>query len=354
MKTNLLYTVGIDVSADKLDVHLERRILSDQITYQKVGSSVFPNTSAGFGKLIRWVNKLKKSDDLLQFVMEATGRYHEPLAYYLHENRYRLSIVLPNRVKNFSRSFNQFSKNDQIDAFIIARFGNVCQPKNWQPACPTMRQLKELTRERADYKQTKTAYTNRLKALRKGGKPPRKTIARIEEVIEQLKLQIEMVENDIVNLKHSDEYLKSQVELLTSIPHIGEITACSLLAETNGFILFENRNQLIKYAGLDIVERQSGSSIRGKTRLSKRGNSRIRECLYMPALSACGRDSVFSETYRKQIQKTGIHHKAIMAVMRKLLLVAYQIHQTKQTYCDKIHRGDRSKKIDSPKAAYSS
>ena len=151
--------------------------------------------------------------------------------------------------------------------------------------------------------------------------------------------QIDQVIADIQTLRAKDESLAQSLERLESIPAIGPVTACTLLAETGGFVLFENRNQLVKYAGMDVVERQSGTSVRGQGRLSKRGNAQLRSALYMCAVTASRTPSasVFRQTYQRQLAKHGIKKKALMAVQRQLLLVAFGVHRSGQNYVQDRH-----------------
>lgn len=135
-------SVGVDVSKDTLAVYLER--LNDDRSYVKVGARTFPNTGKGIKILIKWLVHKSNGTTLLQVTMEATGRYHESLAYALIDENVRTSIVLPNRIKNFARSLNEYSKTDPIDARIIARYTTLYNPKAWTPANKSMRQLREL------------------------------------------------------------------------------------------------------------------------------------------------------------------------------------------------------------------
>lgn len=257
-------SVGVDVSKGDLAVHLEK--LSDNRSYKKIGSRNFKNTGSGIKSLIKWIARKAQDTSLLHVVMEATGRYHEPLAYALIEQSLCASIVLPNRIKSFAHSLNEYSKTDPIDARIIARYTTLHNPVAWTPANKSMRQLRELTRERQDIIQMRTQAKCRVSAFESGHKPPRKTIKRVMRQIKLFNEQIKQIEDDMDRLCKQDEQLDNSIKLLVSIPHIGNITAYTLMAETGGFELFENRNQLIKYAGLDIVERQSGSSIREKVK----------------------------------------------------------------------------------------
>ncbi|MEM1215947.1 MAG: IS110 family transposase [Bacteroidota bacterium] len=329
-------SVGVDVSKAELVVYFE--VMYKNQSTKKVGQRKFDNTLSGIKKLVKWIDKRSDSEVLLQVVMEATGRYHEALAYHLCELHYRVCIVLPNRIKHFARSLNQFSKTDPIDAAIIAHYG-ACQVLDaWLPASPLMRRLRELTRERQDLIKMRTQVTNRRCAMRASARPQKDILERLNLQLDFFNDQIDQIEAHIAQLKHQDNDLSQQITRLTSVPYIGVVTASIILAETSGFQLFENRNQLIKYAGLDVVERQSGSSIKGKSKISKRGNAHLRGALYMPAVGAISKPGVFQDIYQRCLQRHGNTNKALMAVQRKLLLVAFGLHQSQQMYDPEIHR----------------
>ncbi|MTB54004.1 IS110 family transposase [Lewinella sp. W8] len=332
----IVLNAGIDISQDHFDAYLQY-LFSDR-SVKKAGQRRFKNSAKGIASFIDWVGKRNQLNTEVRFTMEATGRYHEQLAYTLFEADMAVSIVLPNRIKHFARSLNQFSKTDAIDAKLIAAYAATHSPDCWRPASPSMRQLREYTRERQRLTKHKTMALNQLHAVKKSRHPSSRTIDRLQEQIALYENQIEGIEQDIAQMRQEDHQLNENVKLLTSIPHIGWLTACIILAETGGFALFESRSQLIKYAGLDIVEKMSGSSINGKGRLSKRGNSHLRSAPYMSAIGACAKDTVFSQTYHRHLEKHGVKAKAVAATLRQLLKVAYGVYKSRQPYNEKVHR----------------
>ena len=152
--------------------------------------------------------------------------------------------------------------------------------------------MRELSRERQDIIQMRTQAKCRFAALVSGHKPPKKTLNRIKRQIALFDEQLAQIEADMERLRQKDEQLSQSVSLLCSISHIGTTTAFIIIAETNDFQLFENRNQLIKYAGLDVIERQSGSSIMGKSKISKRATDTCEQHLIW-ALFPWGKLTVF-------------------------------------------------------------
>lgn len=328
-------SVGVDISKGDFVVYAEL-LFVDQST-KKLGGRKFANTPKGAKEFAEWLGEKTVADVPLQIVMEATGRYHEVLAYYLYENHYRVCVELPNRIKYFAHSLQEFSKTDPIDARMIARYSSSRHLDRWQPSSPGMRRLRELTRERQDLIKMRTQVGNRLCAMRVAAKSMVSIIQRMEAQLVFFNQQMEDIDTEMDQLTRQDQVLGQQLERLISIPNIGKTTARTILAETAGFALFNNRSQLIKYAGLDVVERESGTSVRGRGKISKRGNAHLRSALYMPALGAIRQAGVFREAYQRHFAKHKNANKALMAVQRKLLLVVFAIHQSGQMYDVNVH-----------------
>ncbi len=126
--------------------------------------------------------------------------------------------------------------------------------------------------------------------------------------------------------------MQQLVILLCSLPGIGILTAATVLGETNGFDLIRNKRQLTSYAGLDVKEKQSGTSVKGKPRISKKGNKHLRKAMHMPALTAIRHDERFKAIFARLISKHGIKMKAVVAIQRKLLEMMYILYKTNTPY----------------------
>lgn len=329
--------IGIDLSMDTFDVCRYEIVDVKQGRVRKYSKS-FQNTVAGFKKLQAWLEQYAPDVGSYQIVMEATGVYHENLAYYLNEHGYRVSVVLPNMVKAYGKSLNESSKTDEIDAKVIAQLATERSLREWKPANPCMRRLKVLSRQRQGFVSDRTDMKNRIHALSKSYKPDADVMLRYQKAVEFFDTQIKEIEREYQTLIDSDADLYESVDNLTSIPNVALITAVAVLAQTDGFALFENRNQLTKYAGLDIVDRQSGSSVKGKSKISKQGNSHLRAALYMPSIGLVSTDTVFSRLHARVKERTGISKKGLVAMQRKLLCVMFALHRKKQKYDAEVHR----------------
>ena len=302
--------LGIDISKETFHASL----LSDRGEAKKV----FPNTSRGFEQLVAWLKNRQASD--VSVCMEATGAYWEALALHLHGLGERVSVVNPARIKAFAQSELLRTKSDAVDAALIARFCRSQRPEPWIPPPPEIRVLQALMRH---YEHLKTTRVQQSHYEQSSDSAIVKASTR--QVIAALDDQIAHVEKEI--RQHFDDHpdLKRKRDLLTSIPGIGETTAGSLLAEIPHLDHFESAKAVAAYAGLSPRQRRSGTSIHGRPRLCKTGNSRIRKALYMPAIVALRFNPVL-KIFADRLAAVGKHKRLIIgAVMRKLLVLAYGI-----------------------------
>ena len=192
--------------------------------------------------------------------------------------------------------------------------------------------MRQLVRERDQIVQARTVAKNQLHAEQAEVEPLKGTIGRLKKQITFLDKQIAQVVGEINVLIKSNEKIKADVELLASIPGVGLLTAATVLAETNGFDLIRSKKQLTSYAGLDVKEKQSGTSVKGKPKISKKGNKHLRKSLHLPALAAIRHDDRFKAIFARLVGKHGIKMKAAVAVQRKLLELMYTLYKNQYKY----------------------
>lgn len=324
----LKQAVGIDVAQNELVVSLGR--MHSGLTVDIYAFKTFANRQGGFKALLAWVNRFMNPGVEVQYVMEATGVYHESLAYFLDDQGCKVSIVLPNKISNYFKTLDVKTITDKTSSEAIARFGLERKLENWKRPKKTFKSLRQLTRERQQIVEQRTIAKNHLHAEKSEAEPVETTIARFSKLINFLDKQIKQVEAEIGTLIKMDQEVQKAVTLITSIPGVGQLTAAGVLAETNGFDLIRNKKQLTSYAGLDIREKQSGTSVKGKPKISKRGNKHLRRTMHLPALSAKRHDERFKALYTRVVARHGIKMKAAVAVQRKLLEMIYTIFKTHQ------------------------
>lgn len=327
MKKILRQATGIDVAKDELVVCQGH--LYEDFSIELFAHKTFPNTVKGFEALVKWVEKAGPAG---RFVMEATGVYFEELAYFLTDNGYDVSVVLPNKISNYARTLSIKTITDKTASEAITQFGLERNLDKWEAPKGIYRKLRQLTRERGQVVETRTVAKNQLHAEKSGAFPNPSSLARIKKHIAFLDKQEEEIKKELTQLLKEDPEMKKILVILCSLPGIGLLTAATVLAETNGFNLIRNKRQLASYAGLDVKEKQSGTSIKGKPKISKKGNKYLRRAMHFPALAAIRHDERFKGIFVRLVSKHGIKMKAAVAVQRKLLELMFVLFKNQTTY----------------------
>lgn len=330
MKKLAKQVLGIDVAQNELVVCLASRYddLSDGIYQHKT----FVNAAKGFEQMLQWIKKGTDANLPVHYVMEATGVYHESLAYFLTDLGLPVSIILPNKINSYAKTLATKTVTDKTASEAIAQFGIDRKTDLWQQPTPVYKKIRQLTRERDQIVFERTLVKNQLHAEKAEGRPNKSSITRCEKRIAMLDQQEKEIKIEIAGHVKSEAEVTRVLNLLCSIPGIAKLTAATILAETNGFDLIRNKRQLTSYAGLDIKEHISGTSINGKPSISKRGNRYLRKCLHMPALTAIQHDDRFKAIYHRLISRHGIKMKAAVAIQRKLLEMTFTVFKTNKKY----------------------
>ncbi len=330
MKKVIKQVVGIDVAQDELVVCLGK--MYDDWTPVLVAHKTFVNEEKGFEGLVTWVKKLTETDVAVRYVMEATGVYHEAFAYYLNGKGFEVSIVLPNKISNYARTLETKTVTDKTSSEAIAMFGLEKKIDMWEPPKGIYKTIQQLTRERGQLIDERTVIRNQIHAEEAGAFPNKTSLQRAKKRVALLEKQDSEIMKELNTLIRTDEEVQRIVLLICTIPGIGLLTAVTILGETNGFDLIRNKKQLVSYAGLDVKEKQSGTSVKGKPCISKKGNRWLRKAMHLPALSAKGRDERFKAIFIRLVSKHGIKMKAVVAIQRKLLEMSYTVYRTQKPY----------------------
>jgi len=307
--------LGIDIAKLKFNVCLQR---GDG----KLKHKIFVNTAAGFHQLNEWL--IKQHTTRVHACLEATGSYGEALALFLHDAGHAVSVTNPAAIKAYAASRLSRTKTDRVDAELIARFCATQQPALWTPPASEVRTLQALVRRLESLVEMRVAESNRAAAGGVEGLVQRS----LEDHLGYLKTEIKRAEALISEHIATHPGLKQQHALLVSIPGIGEATAAKLLAEVVHIKNYASARQVAAYAGLVPRERQSGSSVRGRARLSKVGSSRLRHALYFPALTALRCNSLVGRWAEGLRARGKCKMVVIGAVMRKLMHLAYGVLKT--------------------------
>jgi transposase len=340
----LKYSLGLDISAKTIQVCISVIDAAQKVTVKS--SRKIDNTLSGFKDLDQWVDKHHKHKDVpLVVTMEATGVYYENCALYLFKQGYSVSVLLPNKAKSWLKAEGLKSKNDKIDAQGLSKMGAEKALELWEPAAEYFYELRAMTRQHQSLQEFKTAVNNQLHAEEHG-------MYKNKLVIKQLKQQIKFIAKQLADLgvaieAHvaSDEGIAERVKNICKIKGLGILTVAVIIAETNGFALFKNIPQLVSYAGYDVIENQSGDHI-GKTKISKKGNSRIRRCLFMPAFNMVTyKQKPFIDLYNRTFEKHGLKMKSYVAVQKKLLVIIYALWKNNTAY-DIDYKNEHTRELE--------
>jgi transposase len=328
---NLKYSLGLDVSSKKIDCSISTIDEHQQVIFKS--KTVISNTLSGFKMLEDWIGKYHKEPEVpLVICMEATGVYHENCALYLFEKQYKVSIVLPNKAKKYLECLGLKSKNDTIDARGLSQMGAEQRLELWQPLGKYYFELRHCTRQHQNIQELKTVLNNQIHALEHGMYRSDLIINQLKATVELLNSQLKEIDENIKKHIKADSVVYNKCKNILAMKGLGILTLATLLAETNGFELFKNYKQLVSYAGYDVVEAQSGTRI-GKTKISKKGNSRIRRILHMPSLVVIQcKEKPFLNLYERTFEKHGVKMKSYVAVQKKLLVMVYHLWQKNEKY----------------------
>lgn len=310
-KYNEIY--GVDISKDVFDVQ------SSTGTYFQLS-----NDEKGFKNLIK-----KLSNDSL-VVMEATGYYHYCLAQYLYQQGYLVSVVNPLSVKRFIQMKLSKIKTDKSDAKAICDYAIFNEIPLYTAKDGSQAECLQLIRLTAIYIKQSTALKNKLHGEKTLGIPSKVVYRSLNRSLKAVEKEVKVLEDRLIEL--IKDHQQTQLTLLKSIPGMGVKTAIMLIVMTDGFNRFENAKQLCSYAGITPIIRESGTSVRGRSRISKMGNQKLRNLLFLCSFSACKYNKACRELYERIVAKGKSKKLALIAVCNKLLKQAFAIAKSGRPY----------------------
>jgi transposase len=322
-------SVGVDMAKD--DFKVCYGCVNSKMDQRIISEASFENNPNGMDSMILWLSEVIVSFDDLYVIMEATGVYHEALCHFLYDQGFNVSVMPSGRVKKYAESLQQRSKTDLLDAKMLCVLGLERSVDLWEPARVVLQDLKNLSRERGQLVKEQSALKCKLHALEYSVGIKERVISRLKSRLELIKDQIKEVELEMRELVFSDKELKQKTYQLTSIPGISFISATVVIAETRGFQGIRSAKQLTSYTGYDVVHRESGL-YKGKTTISKRGNSHIRGALYMPSLTAVRCNPTLKPFYLRLKEKKAKPIIGLVAVQRKLLCLMFTLWKNDSVY----------------------
>jgi transposase len=291
----------------------------------------FDQTEDGFTAFREQLSATGVTPDATLVVMEATGSYWVALAIALHQADYVVSVINPGQVALFARSLPRRGKTDALDAQLLVRFAAERQPAAWIPPEQVYHELRQRLVVRDGLLHMRTHAKNQRHALEQWPVRIASALEALDTVIAKLNEQVASLERDIAEVLRDGAWASSATVLLTA-PGIGLITTAWLLVGTLNFTIAQSPEQLTAYVGLAPLERQSGTSLRGRAQIGHAGNSRLRTALYMATLAAARYNPSLRAFYQR-LRTAGKPMKvARCATARKLLHLAWAMVKKQEPY----------------------
>ena len=320
MKKRYKTHIGIDVSKDTIDVYV----------YNKQEHKRFNNQVKQFTTFLQWVSKIsgtEKGERLIVF--EDTGTYAEELSEFLYQAGEYFAVVPALEIK---RSLGiQRGKSDKKDSKLIAEYAYRFEDKIKLTKLPkeTLRQLKKLRSQRRFYVGLSVRLKNRIKSI-EGAKSEltdfdKSLVEENQRILDNVEEMIAQIEARIDELIASDEQLKRQRQLLMSIPGIGPQISLILIVYTLGFTKFVNWRKFASYAGIAPFPRSSGSSVKGKSRVSNLANKELKSFLYLAARTALRTDPELIRYYERKRAEGKEDLVVVNAVKNKLVARVFAV-----------------------------
>lgn len=298
---------GIDISKDVFDV-----------VNEKGQHSQYANSPVGFKKFCTQL----PLDSCL--VMEATGVYHQQLADYLYAKKVFVSVVNPLVIKRYIQMNLRRIKTDKADAQMICSYAMQHALTPYEPSPVYARESRILVENIDLLIKSRTMLKNRIHALKHKSESLRTIIVNpLTATLKGLNTQIKKLEDELNRLLQT--HAAAMYSRIQSIPGIGKSTAAFLIVISDGFTKFETAKQFTCYIGLSPVERKSGSSLNARSTISKQGNGKLRNLLFLCSFNACKYNKSCKALYERIVNKGKSKKLALIAVANKLLKQSFAI-----------------------------
>lgn len=314
--TKVKKIAGFDVSKAFFDVCL----CIDEVMSQKK----FTNDALGFRQLVAFL------PPETHCVMEATGPYYLQLAFFLHAQGMKVSVVNPLIIRRFSQMRLTRAKTDKADAKVVASYGIKEDPQMWEPPKSYVVQLQQLQALSDQLQKHYRALSNQQEAFCVSGLMQKELGRFLKKELTRIQAHINTIEKQMHEI--IIQYHGEMMTQLTSIPGLGKKTAMTLIVLSGGFAKFSNYKQLSAYVGLSPRIYESGSSVKGRAKICKMGMSRIRALLYVCAWSAKRCNRACKELYDRLVANGKNKRLALIAVANKLIKQAFAIATSNSSY----------------------
>jgi len=319
------FWVGIDVSKRKLDV----AVLDER---NKIKSRVVPNDVAGRALLLKWLTERGATPGNTHVCMESTGPYSEAAALAFWDASWKVSVVNPAQPKRYAESLLLRNKTDSTDASMLARYCAERTPELWVAPSFAHRKLRALVDRLQALNDMRQQELNRLEGQEDPADSAHKSIVGHVSWLEARIVELEKEIKDHIDDDENKDTLKKDVDLIVSIPGLGKATAAKLMAYLGDLRRFTSGKALAAFIGVTPQRVESGTSVRGQSKISRIGHAYVRQALFMPALVACRHNPVI-KAFRDRMVAAGKPKKsAAIAAMHKLVHIIYAVVRSGEAF----------------------
>jgi transposase len=320
-------TVGIDIAKRDFVAAYWTGTRSERL-------GTFPNTPEGFDQLQQAIVLL--GWERIRLVLEPTAGYERPLAYFAHERDWQVCLPSPKRVKDWAEGMGRRAKTDRVDAGLLARYGEQADPTVWHPVEPMVAEMEELLARRQDLDQQLRQERNRLDALEKRPFVPSVVRESLRRVIQSLAEEQEAIEAAIETARKTSATLSTEEHRLRQLPGIGPKNGLPIAMLLFRFAALTQQKgttkELTAYVGLDPQTYESGTSVRRRATISRKGDREVRRLLYMGALGALRGTNPLRVFYDRLVKRGKAKKAALVAAARKLLSWAWAVFRYKTDF----------------------
>jgi transposase len=313
-------SIGIDVAKRKLDISFY-----DGRQHQRVSCS---NTETAIRDMLDRIGHPDKQDALV--TMEATGSYHERAAIYFYQAGYRVSVMNPLIIKRYGEMKMLRAKTDPVDARLIAEYGYDQKPMWYTPKTPENQGIIHILKTIEGFQGLKTQNNNRLEALTQSPFCSEHAAASIRNINEAIDREIKQLEGQLAKImreQHNEAYKR-----LLGIPGIGKRLASAIIGYFGAFERFEKSKQVACFVGLNPFPKESGSSIKGRGAMARKGNRYLRKLFFLGALSASKYNHDCAKLYNRLLLSGKRKKVALIAVANKLIRQVFAVIKYQREY----------------------
>ncbi|HEX9651241.1 MAG TPA: IS110 family transposase [Cyclobacteriaceae bacterium] len=316
------YFIGIDVSKNTLDISL---LVSELGSAKHLQVS---NSDNGILTMLKWLQELENySVKESLFCLEHTGMYNYPLLQFFSKQSANVWVENPIQIK---KSLGlQRGKNDKVDALRIAQYAQRAKDrvKLWHPSREVVDKLRHLSALRERLVQTKLKLYTPVDELKKVGNTPMAKVLEksMSKTMKGLEKDLKAIEAQMKDVIDRDDNLRNLYALVTSVIGIGFVTAVNMIVYTNEFKLFSNHRQFACYSGIAPFEYRSGTSIRGRTRVSHMANKKMKRQLHMASLTGIKFDEALKQYYERKVSSGKNKMSVLNAVRNKLVARVFAV-----------------------------